>query len=77
MYSYEMGPLPTINLSNPHRPYSNLYIQIGHKPTKLMGIISNRIYQAMMSVDANMKVNSSNDVVAKEEGDEDDDEEED
>ena len=39
-----------------------------------MNTISNRIYQAMMSMDAQMKMNDSTDVIAKEEGDEDDDE---
>ena len=42
-----------------------------------MGIISNRIYQAMESMEAHMKMNSSNDAVAKEEGDEDDDDDDD
>ena len=39
--------------------------------------ISNRIYQAMMSMDAQLKMNSSTDVIAKEEGDEDEDDDED
>ena len=52
----------------------NPYLQIGHTPTPRMVRISNRIYQAMMSMDAQLKMNSSTDVIAKEEGDEDDDE---